>query len=360
MHAAGADGFGQAVVGIVLVVREYFHPAMNEAGRHGLGANVHQSPLRQFIFLKIDLAGIDGVQQILRPGNQQPNDGAAFFRDGAQNPFRLHSAQQYCLAARHKRTEPVHFCACVIQGRDAQKYVVVRLAVVVLLHLTGAQERAVIVQNGLGEARSAGGEIDSGVIVFLHFNGRGIGGAVAHQLQAVLGVIGSVLAYEKEHAHLRNLLCDQIHTRDKLRAEGENLHIRQLQTIFDFIAGIAEVERHGNAPGFEHAKINRQPLQTVHQKDAYLCAALHAAAEQKIGKAIGTAIKTQPGDFSAQRSVGCAFNQAIFTPGFGVIVRIGRAEFHQRGFLPVITCIAFQIIGNQHIVVSFAVVCNKK
>ena len=51
MDAAGADGLGKAVVGIVLVVGENLHPPVDQTGRHGLGADVHQPPLVQAALL---------------------------------------------------------------------------------------------------------------------------------------------------------------------------------------------------------------------------------------------------------------------------------------------------------------------
>ena len=93
MDAAGADGFAQAVVGVVLMMREIFHPAVNQAGRHWLRADVHEPPLIQKIIVQIDPPGLDCIQQILRPGHEQPYNGTFFLGHRTQNPLRLYAAQ---------------------------------------------------------------------------------------------------------------------------------------------------------------------------------------------------------------------------------------------------------------------------
>ena len=119
MHTAGADGLAEAVVCVVFVVREVFEPALDEAGRDRLRADVHEPPLVEQIVLKIDAPGFNGVQNILRPGDQQPDDGAFFFCDCTKNPLRLYAAQQHGLAPGNEAPEPVHFRARVIERRNA-------------------------------------------------------------------------------------------------------------------------------------------------------------------------------------------------------------------------------------------------
>lgn len=76
MDAAGANGLGQAVVRVVFVVREIFEPALDKARRHGLRADVHEPPLVEQVVVKIDAAGLDRVENVLRPGHEQPDDRA--------------------------------------------------------------------------------------------------------------------------------------------------------------------------------------------------------------------------------------------------------------------------------------------
>ncbi len=45
VNAAGADGFGETVVGVILMVGKVLLPALDERRGHGLGADVHETPL---------------------------------------------------------------------------------------------------------------------------------------------------------------------------------------------------------------------------------------------------------------------------------------------------------------------------
>ena len=144
MDRAGADGFRKAVVGVVLVVGEQLHPPVNHAGRHRLRADVHKPPLVQHVVVGVDAARLDGFQQVLTPGHQKPDDGAFFLGDGPENPLGLDAPQQNGLAAGVEGTEPVHFCAGVVQGRDAEEHVVPGLAVVGLFCAAGGHQCAVL------------------------------------------------------------------------------------------------------------------------------------------------------------------------------------------------------------------------
>ena len=114
MDTAGADGFGKTVVGVVLVMGEDLPPPSHQAGRNGLRADVHQTPLIQIIVIQVHLAGLDGVQQILCPGHQQPDDGALFLCDRAEDPLGLHATEEHRLGARQQGAEPVHLGAGVV------------------------------------------------------------------------------------------------------------------------------------------------------------------------------------------------------------------------------------------------------
>lgn len=77
--------------------REIFEPALDKARRHGLRADVHEPPLVEQVVVKIDAAGLDRVENVLRPGHEQPDDRAFFLRDGPQDPFRLHARSKTAL-----------------------------------------------------------------------------------------------------------------------------------------------------------------------------------------------------------------------------------------------------------------------
>ena len=351
VHAAGADGLGQAVVGVVLVVREDLEPAVDEAGRHGLRADVHQPPLVKVIVVQVHTAGLDGVQQVLRPGHQQPDDGALFLGDGAQDPLGLDAAQQHGLAARQQRAEPVHLGAGVVQRRDAQEHVVAGLAVVVLLHLAGAHQRAVVVQYGLGEARGARGEVDGRVVRLGQLHRRRAGGAEGGQLHAVLGVGGRRgVAHEEQRFDLGQVAHDGVHAGNELRPEHQHLDVGKIQAVLNLVAGIAEVHGNGDAAGLEHAEVDGQPFQAVHQQDAHLGAPLDAPAEQQVGKAVGAAVKIPPAHLAAVGDAGMgAFDQIEVAPGDGVVPLVGGIDLHQRGLGTVQPGVSLQEIRDDHL-----------
>ncbi|MPN42569.1 hypothetical protein SDC9_190126 [bioreactor metagenome] len=160
MNRAGAGGFAQPVIGVVFVVWKDRLPAFDQAGRHRLGADVHQPPLRQLVFFELDLPPFDGVEDILRPRHQQPDHRTALGGNGADDPLRLRPFQQHRPAPDQEAAEPVHLRAGVIERRDAKKGVFAGLPMVVLLNPAGMYQAAVGVQDRLGKSGRAGREID--------------------------------------------------------------------------------------------------------------------------------------------------------------------------------------------------------
>ena len=166
MHAARADRFGEAVVGVVLMVGKALQPAVHEAGRHRLRADVHQPPLVQLVVLQLEIAPVDRVEDVLHPGDEQPHDGDLLVGDGPDDPFRFGATQEDALAAGQQAAEPVHLAARVIEGGDAHEVVFTVLPVMRLLHDGGRHDAAMVVQDGLREAGGARREVDGGVVVF--------------------------------------------------------------------------------------------------------------------------------------------------------------------------------------------------
>ena len=135
VDAAGADGFAEAVIGVILVMGEIFHPPLDEHGRHRLGADVHEPPLIQLVVLQLHVPAVQSVQDVLGPGDQQPHDGALLLVHRLQDPLRADAAQEHRLAAGNEAAEPVHLGARMVQGGHAEEAVLPRLPVVGLLHL---------------------------------------------------------------------------------------------------------------------------------------------------------------------------------------------------------------------------------
>ena len=117
---------------------------------------MHESPLIQLIILQRDIAAVDRVQNVLCPGNEQPDYCAVLLGNSVQNDFGRGAAKKDCLSAGDQGTEPVHLCSRVVEGRDAEEGVILLLAVVFLLHDGGVSNAAVFVQDCLGESCSTG------------------------------------------------------------------------------------------------------------------------------------------------------------------------------------------------------------
>ena len=196
VDAARAGGLGQAIVGVIFVVGEIAHPVLDEGRGNGLGADVHQPPLGQLIVLQLQLAPVQGGQNVLGPGHQKPHDGAVLLRHGLEDGLGAVALEQHGLTAGEQRAEPVHLGARVVQGRDAQEHVVVGGGVVDGLHAGGLEQGPVLEQNGLGEAGGAGGVVDGGLVLVVNENLRGHAGAVGGGPVIVLGKGGAGLAHE--------------------------------------------------------------------------------------------------------------------------------------------------------------------
>ena len=352
VHAAGADGFGEAVVRVVLMVGEVAEPAADEAGRHGLCAYVHETPLVEVVVGKVDAAGVHGVQQVLSPRHEEPHYGALLFGDGAQYPFGLHAAQEHGLGAGEQGAEPVHLGAGVVERRDAEEDVVVLLLVVGGFGAAGIHQRLVGVEYGLGEAGGAGGEVDGGVVVLVENHGRRGGGAVVHELAVRFREGGHVRTHEKQGARASQaaFLVEQgLDAAREFRAEDEHLHVREVEAVGDLFGGVAEVQGHGEAAGLENAEIDGEPFEAVHQEYADLGAALHAAREQEVGKAVGLGVELGPGHLAAVREVGAGvLDKAEVAPGDGVVALFGGVDLHERHFVAGEACVLFKEVCDDH------------
>ncbi len=151
---------------------------MYQTLRHRLRAYVHQTPAREVIIGEVKLARVERGENVLRPRNKQPNDGTPLARDGVKYERRARALEKYRAAAHEQRAEPVHFCAGVVERRNAEENVIMRLRVVRMLDAAGVHKRAVLVQNGLGEARRAGRKVNRGVVILTETAGLKARGAV--------------------------------------------------------------------------------------------------------------------------------------------------------------------------------------
>ena len=175
------------------------------------------------------------------------------------------------------------------------------------------------------------------------------GGTEAHQLPAVLRVGGLVPAHKEHHPHLGQLPGNSVHAADKFRPEYQSLHVRQLQAVLDFVAGIPEIHGYGDAPRLEDSEIHRQPLQTVHHENSNLGPPPGVPAEEKVGEAVGPPVKLLPGQGAAVGGVGPGvLDEASLPPGDGAVPLLRRAQLHQRRFRAEEPGVALQKICDNH------------
>ena len=318
---------------------------------------MHESPLGQTVLVHFDVPAVDAVQNVLRPRHQQPHDGGPLLGDGLQDPLGADTAEKDCLTARHQRAEPVHLRARVVQGRDAEEHVVAGLAVVGLLGAGGGHEGAVIVEDGLGEARGTRGEVDSGVVLVADLHGGGDGGAVVHHL-IVQGSVGGalvLLAHEEEIGDARQLGKDGIHTLHELGAEDQHPRVGQIEAVLDLVGGVAVVHGHHDGTCLQHAEVDGKPLQAVHEQDSHLVPPLDTAGEQEVGEAVGADVEIPPGHLAAVSLTLGGLDQIIFPPGGALLGLIGGVDLHQSDLVGVESCVFFQVFGNGHGGPSFSV-----
>ena len=114
MDTAGPEGFRQAVIGVVLMMRENLSPLCDEALGDRLRADMHQAPLVELVILNRELALLKSKKDILRPRNKQPHDGATLVAHRFEDGFRGDAAQKHRLRTAEQASHPVELGARVI------------------------------------------------------------------------------------------------------------------------------------------------------------------------------------------------------------------------------------------------------
>ncbi len=172
-----------------------------------------------------------------------------------------------------------------------------------------------VVQNRLRKAGCAGGEVNGSVVFIADIDERRLTGAVCRKGHIILRKCRTAAAAEVEQQAVSSqLVCNRLNASDEVAAEDDDIDLRQLGAVFDLIRVIAEIKRHGERTRLEHAEVNRQPLQAVHQQNGDLVALLYAAAEQQIGKAVRLFVEHAPCDLTAVARRRRRLNQVVFLP----------------------------------------------
>ena len=288
------------------------------------------------------------VEDVLRPRHEEPHDGALLLGRRADDPLGLHAAQQDRPAADEEAAEPVHLRAGVVERRDAEEDVVVRLAVVGLLHLAALGERAVPQDDRLREAGRAGGVVDRRVVVERERNLRAARGAVRDEVAVALGERRAVAADVEEGLHLRELVGDLLDAPDELGAEDEEGGVREVDAVPDLVGGVAEVERDRERARAEDAEVDREPLEAVHEEDRDLVALLHAAREQEVGEAVGLLLELRPGDLGAEGVVGRGrLDERILLPGRVAGLELLGVDLDECGLVRIEAGVVGEDFGNR-------------
>ena len=126
----------------------------------------------------------------------------------------------------------------------------------------------------LRKARRPGRKINRGIIIRRHRHLGRNGRSIRNEARIALGEARAIATHVKAHFKAWNEIGNLLNTPYELRAKDKRVRICKLKTIFNFIGRIAEVQRNGHTSSLQDAKINRQPLKAIHQKNGNLVATL--------------------------------------------------------------------------------------
>jgi len=314
VDAARADGLGQAVIGVVGVIGEILLPALYQAGRHRLGADVHQPPLVEIVVLKAHVPVLYRVQDVLCPGHQEPDDGDLLLGHGPQDPLRVDASEQHGLAPGQEAPEPVHLRPGMVERGDAQEIIISGLAMVVHLHLARRYQTAVGVKDGLGETGRTGREVYGGIVLIGDVDLGGYRGAAGGERIVVLGEGRAILPYEQAHLHVGYLIAYGVDPVDELGTEDQHIALGQFEAVFDLVLRVAVVEGDGEGASLQYAEVDGQPLQAVHQQYRDLVALFQAPFQQEIGKTVGLVIELSPGHLPPVFSLRVELDELVVLP----------------------------------------------
>ena len=147
---------------------------------------------------------------------------------------------------------------------------------------------------------------------------------------------------------LDDIVRDLFDAPDELRAEDQDVRFRQIDAVLDLLRGIAEVQRDGDRTCLEHAEIDRQPIEAVHEQDRDLVALDDAAREQEIRDAVGLFVKYSPGDLCPVRNLAQGLDEFILFPGRETGDFYLGVQFHEGDVIRIFAGIFFQKVCNNH------------
>ena len=228
---------------------------------------------------------------------------------------------------------------------------------VLLLHLRSLGQTPVLMEDGLGEAGGAGGEIDRAIVVVGDEDLGRRRGAIGRQLAITLGKGGAVVPYVDEQTALAELGLDALNTANELRAKDQNLNLGQVGAVLDLIGGIAEVEGDRQSARLQNAEVDGEPLQAVIHQNGNLVTLLHAPGNEHVGKTVGLLIEHIPGNLPSVGLVSGRLDQIILLPGHPAGLLDLRVQLNQSHFIAIELDVAFQKIDNRHVGTVLSQLC---
>ena len=242
----------------------------------------------------------------------------------------------------------MHLGACVIQGRDAEEAVVLLLAVMLLLHDRRMHDSRMCVKDRLGESGCAGGEVDCSVILICHFyirSNTGIVCCLGYEIFSKRRASGSIV---QKKSSAGDAVGDLLYTADEFRAEDQDVRFRKFYAVLDLISAVAEVQGNGYGAGLEDAKIDRQPVQTVHEQNSDLVALDDSSGDQHVCHAVCLLVEYRPCDLLAAGNFVKGLDEFIFFPGCESRDLDVRIQFYESHIIGPLFCVSLQKLCNRH------------
>ena len=139
-----------------------------------------------------------------------------------------------------------------------------------------------------------------------------------------------------------------LYTADKFRTEYQDVHISQIQAILDLISRITVIQGNSQCTCFQDTKIDRKPLQAIHQKDGNFISFLDTTFQKQVGKAVGFFVEDIPCNLTPVIGGTFRLDQFKFFPCDPPGLRQFRVDLHKTDFISVQTAILFQKLSNRH------------
>ena len=144
------------------------------------------------------------------------------------------------------------------------------------------------------------------------------------------------------------MVVDCLDSPREFRSEEQQVHIRQVEAVSDFLGGVSEVQGDGHASALEDAEVDWEPLQAVHEEDSDLRAPGEAARQEEVCEAVRLLVKLLPGHLRTERINGTGLDQRILLPGCMAFFHFLGIDLHQRDVVPVFQGVLLEYFSDWH------------